>query len=62
MEYLLMVAYGLWWGFLRRWYGGCLEQYPLLRNRGVQTTAMMLSMFLLFCILRAGRAQLPLWF
>ena len=49
MEYLFMVVYGLWWGFLRRWYGGCLEQYPLLRNRGVQTIAMMLSMFFLFC-------------
>ena len=29
--------------FLRRWYGGCLEDYKILRNRGVQTTCMLLA-------------------
>lgn len=53
MEYLLMIVYGLWWGFLRRWYGGCFGKYPFLRNRGVQTIVMILSLFLLFCSFRS---------
>lgn len=49
MAYLFMILYGLWWGFLRRWYGGCLEEYPVLKSRAFQTAVMMLSMFLLIC-------------
>lgn len=33
MEYLFMVVYGLWWGFLRRWYGGCFGKYPFFEKQ-----------------------------
>lgn len=38
----MTIIYALLGSFLRRWYGGCLENYKVLRNRGVQTTAMMI--------------------
>ena len=49
MIYLLAMLYGVWWGFLRRWFGGCLGNYPLLKNRGIQTAVMILSMLLVMC-------------
>ena len=41
------LLYGLWWGFLRRWFGGLFpdEQYKILGNRGLQTIVMLLSIF-----------------
>lgn len=38
---------GIWWGFLRRWYGGLFpdEKYKVLGSRGLQTLVMMLSIF-----------------
>lgn len=38
---------GIWWGFLRRWYGGLFpdETYKILGSRGLQTFVMMLSIF-----------------
>lgn len=46
MELTMSVLYGLWWGFLRRWFGGLFpdEQYKILGNRGLQTTVMILSL------------------
>lgn len=41
---------GIWWGFLRRWYGGLFpdEKYKVLGNRGLQTAVMILSMLPVF--------------
>lgn len=38
---------GIWWGFLRRWYGGLFpdEKYKILGSRGLQTFIMILSIF-----------------
>ena len=45
---MLTIINGLWWALLRRWFGGMLENYPILKNRGIQTTVMMLSMLPFF--------------
>lgn len=45
---MLTIINGLWWAFLRRWFGGMLENYPILKNRGIQTIVMMLSMLPFF--------------
>ena len=45
---MLTIINGLWWAPLRRWFGGMLENYPILKNRGIQTTVMMLSMLPFF--------------
>ena len=37
----MTIFYFILGAFLRRWYGGCLEDYKILRNRGVQTVCMM---------------------
>lgn len=37
----MTIFYFLIGAFLRRWYGGCLEAYVILRNRGVQTFCML---------------------
>lgn len=39
---ILALFNGLLWGFLRRWFGGALENYSFWRSRGVQTVAMMM--------------------
>ena len=43
---MLIFLNGLWWGFLRRWFGGLFpdEKYKVLGNRGLQTTVMILSL------------------
>lgn len=51
------ILYGVWWGFLRRWFGGLFpeEQFKLLGNRGIQTAIMLISLFpvmLQICLLR----------
>jgi hypothetical protein len=35
--------YSIWGAFLRRWFGGALEKYKILKNRGVQTVFMVLT-------------------
>lgn len=42
-----IILNGIWWGFLRRWFGGLFpdEKYKVLGNRGLQTTVMLLSLF-----------------
>ena len=37
------IFYSIWGGFLRRWFGGALEKYKILGNRGVQTFFMLLT-------------------
>ncbi len=37
----MTIFYFLLGAFLRRWYGGCLEAYKILCNRGVQTICML---------------------
>ena len=37
----MTIFYFLIGAFLRRWYGGCLEAYKILRSRGVQTVCML---------------------
>lgn len=37
----MTIFYFLLGTFLRRWYGGCLEAYKILCNRGVQTICML---------------------
>lgn len=37
----MTIFYFLIGAFLRRWYGGCLGAYKILRNRGVQTVCML---------------------
>lgn len=43
MFMLKFIFYSVWGGFLRRWFGGALEAYKVLRNRGVQTFFMLLT-------------------
>ena len=37
---------GIWWGFLRRWFGGLFpdERYKILGSRGLQTIVMIISL------------------
>ncbi len=37
----MTIFYFILGAFLRRWYGGCLEDYKILRNRTVQTICML---------------------
>lgn len=47
MNIIYGILYGLWWGFLRRWFGGLFpdEKYKILGNRGLQTIFMLISLF-----------------
>lgn len=47
---MIALLNGLWWAFLRRWYGGLFEddKYPLLGNRGLQTAVMIVSLTVVF--------------
>lgn len=41
---MIAIINGICWALLRRWFGGWLEPYPVLRSRGVQTAVMICAM------------------
>lgn len=47
MPLIYTILYGIWWGFLRRWFGGLFseDKHKFLSNRGLQTIFMMASLF-----------------
>lgn len=42
---MITILNGLWWGFLRRWFGGLFSDNKILGSRGVQTAVMLISLF-----------------
>ena len=42
------LLYGLWGGFLRRWYGGLFDNKKILGNRGLQTIFMLLTFITIY--------------
>lgn len=56
------IFYNVYWGFLRRWFGGALEDFPILKSRGVQTIVMICSILPLYmCYGFATAVLTALW-
>lgn len=56
------IFYNIWWGFLRRWFGGLFDDVPILKSRGIQTIVMVASMIPLFmCYGFATAVVTSLW-
>jgi len=47
---MLAILNALWWGFLRRWYGGLFpeDKYKVIGNRALQAAVMIISMMAIF--------------
>ena len=49
-DWLFVILNGVWWSYLRRWYGGLFDSTPILQSRGLQTVVMVLSLMPVFLL------------